>query len=92
MLSTSVSLESVTKQEVMVSSDVQSLFTNVSTDKASEVINRRLIEDRTLEIRTTLTPGQVTMFLEIIMSKDYAFHVATINSSASKQKEQTWTS
>ena len=88
MLSTSVSLESVTNQEVMVSFDVQSLFTNASTNKASEVINRRLIEDRTLEVRTTHTPSQVTMLLEIIMSKDYVFHVATIKSSTSKQKEQ----
>ena len=45
----------------MVSSE--SLFTNDPIDKALEVINRRLAEDETLEDRSLLTQGQVTMLL-----------------------------
>ena len=66
-----VSSESVTEQEAMVSFDVQSLFTNVPIDKALEVINRRLAEDETLEDRSSLTPGQVTMLLGICLKTTY---------------------
>ena len=57
-----VSSEAVSEQEVVVSFDVQSLFTNVPIDKALELINRKLADDETLEDRSILTPGQVTMF------------------------------
>ena len=80
-----ISSEVVSEQEVMVSFDVQSLFTNVPIDKALEVINRRLTEDGTLEDRSTLTPGQITMLLG---GGDVSS--GTTNSSTSKQKGQQW--
>ena len=69
-----VSSESMTEEEVMVSFDVQSLFTNVPIDKALEVINRRLAEDETQGDRSTLTPGQVTMLLGICLKTTYFMH------------------
>ena len=66
-----ISSEVVSEQEVMVSFDVQSLFTSVPIDKALEVINRRLTDDGTLEDRSTLTPGQVTMLLGVCLKTTY---------------------
>ena len=62
----------------MVSFDVQSLFTSVPTDKALDVITRRLIEDETLEDGSTLTPGQVTMLLGIYLKATYFMYPPTV--------------
>ena len=53
--------------EVMVSFDIKSLFTNVPVDEALEVILQRLTEDETLEDRTALTPEQVTHLLKLCL-------------------------
>ena len=66
-----VSSETVSQDEVMVSFDVQSLFTNVPIDKALEVIHKRLVDDETLEDRTTLTPEQATLLLGICLQTTY---------------------
>ena len=64
-----VSSETVSEEEVMVSFDVQSLFTNVPTDRAPEVIHERMSMDDPIEDRMTLTRDQVTLLLDNSMSK-----------------------
>ena len=66
-----VSKEAVTEDEVLVSFDVELLFTNVPIGKALEVVNKKLTEDDTLSDRTTLLPNQVTSLLEICLRTTY---------------------
>ena len=66
-----VSSETVGENEVMVSFDVQSLFTNVPIGHALEVIHKRLVEDQTLEDRTTLAEDKVTLSLKICLVTTY---------------------
>ena len=64
-----VSAETISDDKVMVSFDVQSLFT---IDLALEVIQKRLtVVDDTLEDRTALTPDQITMLLRICLCTTY---------------------
>ena len=66
-----ISSETVAGNEVMVSFDVKSLFTNVPIEHALEVIHQRLLEDETLEDRTQLTAEQVTLLLGICLRTTY---------------------
>lgn len=61
--------------EVMVSFDVNALFTNVPTDEALQVIHRLLPEDESLKNRTKLTADQVTRFLDLCIRTTYLIHV-----------------
>ena len=66
-----INSETVAENEVMVSFDVQSLFTNVPIRHALEVIHQRLLEDETLEDRTVLTADQVILLLRSCLQTTY---------------------
>ena len=63
--------ETVNKDEVMVSFDVQSLFTNVPVGQALDVIHDKLLTDETLEDGTPLTPQQIIYLLHICLRTTY---------------------
>ena len=54
-----ISSETISQDEVMVSFDVESLFTNVPVDQALMIIHEKLVHDDTLQDRTALTPDHV---------------------------------
>lgn len=66
-----VSSETVDHNEVMVSFDVQSLFTNVPIDKTLNVIDKRWVEDEKQNDRTTLSMEKVTLLLGICLQTTY---------------------
>ena len=57
--------------ELMVSFDIKSLFTNVPIDEALELIHRLLLEDETLGDRTARTADQVTHLLNLCLRSTY---------------------
>lgn len=67
-----ISEESVlNRDEVMVSFDVKSLFTNVPVGEALDVIHEKLMADDTLVKRTALTPSQIIRLLQICLRTTY---------------------
>ena len=65
----------VEENEVLVSFNVKSLFTNVPVDKALEVIQAKLLDDETLVERTGIPPHHVTHLLELCLRSTYfVFH------------------
>ena len=67
----------VEEDEVLVSFDVSSLFTNVPVDKAVLVIRDMLQNDRTLSDRTTLSPNRVAELVEVCLRSTYYSHEGT---------------
>ena len=61
----------VEEDEMLVSFDVSSLFTNVPIDEAIQVICDRLRRDETLVNRTTLSPDRVAELLETCLKSTY---------------------
>ena len=57
--------------EVLVSFDMSSLFTNVPVDEAVQVIRDRLQQDEMLADRTTLSPDKVADLLEMCLKSTY---------------------
>ena len=57
--------------DVMVSYDVSSLFTNVPIQEAIDVIRDMLQEDETLDERTVLSPGRIAELLETCLRSTY---------------------
>ena len=61
----------VESDEILVSFDVSSLFTNVSVGEAVSIICERLMEDETLGDRTSLSPEQIADLQEMCLRSIY---------------------
>ena len=57
--------------DVLVSFDMNSLFTKVPIPEALEVIQRRLKDDTTLDERTLMSPGTVCHLVNLYMTSTY---------------------
>ncbi|KAL9966997.1 hypothetical protein ACROYT_G025149 [Oculina patagonica] len=66
-----ISSETILDNEIMVSFDVESLFTNVPIDGAVQAALRKLENDPSLADRTTLTPAQITDLLTFVLRSTY---------------------
>ena len=66
-----ISSETIRDNEIMVSFDVESLFTNVPIDAAVQAALQRLENDPSLADRTTLTPAQIADLLTFVMRSTY---------------------
>ena len=63
--------ERVLESEIMVSFDVESLFTNVPIEGAVQAALRKLEADPCLANRTTLTPAQIADLLDFVLRSTY---------------------
>ena len=61
----------VESDEILVSFDVSSLFTNVPVGEAVSIIHKRLMEDETLGDRTSLSPERIADLLEMCLRSTY---------------------
>ena len=58
-------------EEVMMSFDVEALFTSVPVEPPIEIIKNLLEEDRTLHQRTSMTVNQITNLLRFCLTRTY---------------------
>ena len=63
--------QSIEEDEVLVSFDVVSLFTNIQTNLAVEIARRRLENDNTLEERTGMDVEEIVSLLELCLNATY---------------------
>ena len=56
------------EDEILVSFDVVSLFTNVPIDEACNIAKERLLLDNTLHLRTTLSPENIYDLLKLCLT------------------------
>ena len=77
----------VESDEILVSFDVSSLFTNVPVDEAISVIHGRLREDKTLGDRTILSPEQIAELLEMCLKSTYFSYGGSF---MSRRKMRRW--
>jgi len=63
--------ERILDNEIMVSFDVETLFTNVPIDATVEAALQKLQNDPSLADRSTLTPAQITDLLNFILRSRY---------------------
>jgi len=61
----------ISDDEAMVSFDVVSLFTAIPVEKACEYIRKKLNEDTTLHLRTSLTSDEIISLLDFTLSNNY---------------------
>ena len=61
----------IDRDEVLVSFDISSLFTNVAIDEASHVIKSILQQDDSLQERTSLCPDDVILLLNTCLTPTY---------------------
>ena len=72
------------EDEMLISFDMTSLFTNVSIDEAVQVIYDKLQGNETLTDRTTLSPDRVAELLEACLRSTYfRYGVAAMGSPVS---------
>ena len=70
-VSSTISSETILDNEIMVSFDVESLFTNVPIDAAVQTALQKLEDDPSLVDRTTLTPAQMADLLNFVLRSTY---------------------
>jgi len=73
-----ISSESVL-DEIMVSFDIESLFTNVPIDASVEAALQELENDPSLADRSTLTPAQIADLLNFVLRSTYVQYNGSIN-------------
>ena len=78
-----VSNETILDNEIMLSFDVESLFTNVPIDDAVQAVLQKLENDPGLADRSTLTPAQIADLLTFVKRSTYFQY----NRSIYEQKE-----
>ncbi|KAL9973358.1 hypothetical protein ACROYT_G019801 [Oculina patagonica] len=66
-----ISSETILDNEIMVSFDVESLFTNVPIDGTVQAALRKLENDPSLADRTRLTPAQIADLLNFVLRSTY---------------------
>ena len=66
-----ISKKTIHTDEVMISFDVQALFTNVPIEGAVQAASQRLNNDPSLPDRTKLTPTQITDLLNFVLKSTY---------------------
>ena len=78
-----VSYETILENEIMISFDIESLFTNVPIDTAVQAALQKLENDPSLADRTTLTPAQIADLLKFVLRSTYFLY----NGSIYEQKD-----
>ena len=81
-----VSNETILDNEIMVSFDVESLFTNVPIDAAVQAALQKLENDPNLADRTMLTPAQIADLLTFVLRSTYFLY----NGFMSKKTAPPW--
>ena len=66
-----ISSETILRNEIMVSFDVESLFTNVPIDAAVQTALQKLEDDPSFADRTTLTPARIADLLNFVLRSTY---------------------
>ena len=69
--SSTVSREKIQNHNIMVSFDVESLFSNVFIEGALEAARRKFECDPSLADRTTFTPAQIVDLLDFVLWSTY---------------------
>jgi len=59
------------EEDIFLSHDVVSLFTNTPIEEAIEIIHQRLVQDKTLKDRTFLDPQDITELLRFVLTTTY---------------------
>ena len=75
--------ETILDNEIMMSFDVESLFTNVPVDVAVKAALQKLENNPSLLERTTLTPAQIADLLNFVLTSTYFQY----NGSICEQRE-----
>ena len=75
---TTINHEKIHDNEVMVSFDIESLFTNVPIEGAVQAKLRKLQSDPDLPNRTNLTPTQIADLLNFILRSKYLQYTGSI--------------
>ena len=78
-----VSYETILENEIMISFDIESLFTNVPIDTAVQAALQKLENDPSLADRTTLTPAKIADLLTFVLRSTYFQY----NGSTYEQKD-----
>jgi len=73
-----ISNEKIQDNEIMVSFDVESLFTNVPIEGAVQAARRKLESDPGLTDRTTLTPAEIADLLNFVLRSTYFLYNGSI--------------